>query len=60
MYFGQFQLNCSGDKVDFVVGVGWKEYGSYVSGDGIQIFFFFSVYDYNLKMVYCLDEQQFL
>ena len=59
-HLGQLQLNRSGDKVDFAAGAGWKEYGSYVSGDGTQIPSSFSAYDYNLKTAYRPDEQQLL
>ncbi len=59
-HFGQFQLNRSGEEIDLTVGGGWKDYGSYTSGDGTLIPSSFSAYDYNVKAAYRPDEQQLL
>ena len=59
-HFGQLQLHRSGQKVDFGMGGGWKDYGSYRSGDGTLIPSSFSAYDYNIKTAYRPDEKQVL
>lgn len=58
--FGQAQWYRSGQKVDLAAGAGWKDYGSYTSGDGTLIPSSFSAYDYNIKAAYRPDEHQLL
>lgn len=65
-FFGGFEINGEvkisklslygvNKKIDLNVNGGWKDYGNYWSGLGMDIFLVFINYDYSIKLGFNLD-----